>query len=48
MDSGCIDLQPMAIDRPEMLGDGFVEREDGRRISAPAFIELSRAVLGMS
>jgi len=38
----------MANDRPEMLGDGFVEGEDSRRISTPAFIELSRAVLGIS
>ena len=35
----------MAIDRPEKLGDGFVEREEGRRISMPAFIALTRALL---
>jgi len=34
----------MAIDRPEMLGDGFVEREDGRRISMQAFVDLMRLV----
>ena len=35
----------MAIDRPEKLGDGFVEWGEGRRLSMPAFVGLTRAVL---
>jgi hypothetical protein len=34
----------MANDRPEKLGDGFVERVEGGRFSMLAFIELTRAV----
>jgi hypothetical protein len=36
----------MATERPEKLGDGFVERVESRRISMPALIKLTRLVLG--
>ena len=36
----------MAIDRPEKLGHAYVERSDGPTLSAPAFLEVTRLVLG--
>ena len=36
----------MAIERPEKSGGGFVAVEEGRRISMPVFLDLTRAVLG--